>query len=371
MRRFQLTVSCLALFAALSARADFNVRNYGATGNGTTDDTTAVNAAISAAGSNGTILFPEGTYKITSTLCCTSGSVTFKGAGARTLQSNISYQPSVNQALFNPGSCGTIAITALHIQQGNSNGSLVYNTACGNLLIDDSIIDGDAAAANTQPLIYSDQANTSIRRNLLHPANTYQYAISLNAVSDHLNINSEILDNRFESTGKGIIVGRAAGSTNQVEGLKISRNTFITTSTELVTIQAGFFFDISDNILDQSRYIAVWLNAVSGPIDSVVIAHNYLGLVSGGGVGVYSPSATYGTTNVIISANRFFSGTYGVATGGSTQAIVVADNILVGDNTPGSTGILTAGKANILGNIVSSYSISYSLSGSYTFVANQ
>jgi hypothetical protein len=41
-----------------------NVQTYGATGNGTTDDTTAVNAAITAAGAGGTVFFPNGTYKL-------------------------------------------------------------------------------------------------------------------------------------------------------------------------------------------------------------------------------------------------------------------------------------------------------------------
>lgn len=41
-----------------------NVRAYGATGNGTTDDTAAFTAAISAAGANGLVIVPPGTYKI-------------------------------------------------------------------------------------------------------------------------------------------------------------------------------------------------------------------------------------------------------------------------------------------------------------------
>ncbi|HEV2456426.1 MAG TPA: glycosyl hydrolase family 28-related protein, partial [Verrucomicrobiae bacterium] len=42
----------------------FNVMNYGATGNGTTLDSPAINAAIAAAGTagGGTVTFPPGTY---------------------------------------------------------------------------------------------------------------------------------------------------------------------------------------------------------------------------------------------------------------------------------------------------------------------
>ena len=42
----------------------YNVKDYGATGNGTTDDTAAIHAARDAAGVGGTVVFPVGTYKI-------------------------------------------------------------------------------------------------------------------------------------------------------------------------------------------------------------------------------------------------------------------------------------------------------------------
>jgi hypothetical protein len=50
----------------------FNVKNYGATGNGTTDDTAAIQSAMTAllatGTSGGTLYFPRGTYKVSSIL---------------------------------------------------------------------------------------------------------------------------------------------------------------------------------------------------------------------------------------------------------------------------------------------------------------
>ncbi|MEU7749817.1 glycosyl hydrolase family 28 protein [Nonomuraea sp. NPDC049158] len=52
------------------ALAVFNVKDYGATGNGSTNDTSAINSAITAANSagGGTVQFPSGTYKSANTI---------------------------------------------------------------------------------------------------------------------------------------------------------------------------------------------------------------------------------------------------------------------------------------------------------------
>lgn len=59
----------------------FNVKDYGATGDGSTDDTSAINDAITAA-SGDILLFPKGDYKITSTLTIPANTIVI-GYGAR------------------------------------------------------------------------------------------------------------------------------------------------------------------------------------------------------------------------------------------------------------------------------------------------
>jgi hypothetical protein len=60
----------------------FNVKAFGATGNGTTDDTAAINAAKSAAGAGGTILFPPGNYVVSAQLQFTAQYQMISGFGA-------------------------------------------------------------------------------------------------------------------------------------------------------------------------------------------------------------------------------------------------------------------------------------------------
>ena len=50
----------------------YNVKDFGAVGDGSTNDQAAISAAVSAAGSSGTIYFPSGTYLVNSTVTMTS-----------------------------------------------------------------------------------------------------------------------------------------------------------------------------------------------------------------------------------------------------------------------------------------------------------
>ena len=62
----------------------YDVASYGAQGDGTTDDTNAIQAAIDAANARGggTIVFPGGTFRITRSLTIYSR-ILFRGAGMR------------------------------------------------------------------------------------------------------------------------------------------------------------------------------------------------------------------------------------------------------------------------------------------------
>lgn len=62
----------------------YNVRNYGALGDGSTDDTVAIQAAINACGTagGGIVFFSAGSYKITAALIITSDYVTLQGVGS-------------------------------------------------------------------------------------------------------------------------------------------------------------------------------------------------------------------------------------------------------------------------------------------------
>ena len=58
-----------------------NVKDFGAVGDGTTDDTAAIQAAINYIAGNAVVLFPRGTYKITDTLTIGNDRMNLVGAG--------------------------------------------------------------------------------------------------------------------------------------------------------------------------------------------------------------------------------------------------------------------------------------------------
>lgn len=83
----------------------FNVKAYGAVGDGTTDDTTAIQNAITAAiaaGGSG-VFFPAGTYKITAALNVDGSNLYLCGEGA----ASIIKQFTNTASIFNVGSAST------------------------------------------------------------------------------------------------------------------------------------------------------------------------------------------------------------------------------------------------------------------------
>jgi hypothetical protein len=76
-----------------------NVKSYGAVGDGITNDAAAISLAITAAGENGTVFFPKGTYLVAATLQMLSGQA-FVGEGG-TMQGTSTIKKGANGDLIN------------------------------------------------------------------------------------------------------------------------------------------------------------------------------------------------------------------------------------------------------------------------------
>lgn len=86
----------------------YNVKNYGATGNGITDDTAAIQTAMNAAGSSGgTVIFPSGNYLISNHLVYNTSAQT-----AIQLAPSLMGAPGMGGSSPDAGTDGVVQLTA-------------------------------------------------------------------------------------------------------------------------------------------------------------------------------------------------------------------------------------------------------------------
>jgi hypothetical protein len=107
----------------------YNVKAYGAKGDGTTDDTTAIQAAITAVGSSGGIIqFPTGNYAIYSTLNIPASyaGLTLKGTGNGTVY--ITYIPATGNGITFLGEADQFTMENITVYSSNSStGWAIYS----------------------------------------------------------------------------------------------------------------------------------------------------------------------------------------------------------------------------------------------------
>jgi len=103
---------------AASQAGYYNIRDFGAVGDGQADDTIAIKSAFAyiASRNGGTLSFPEGDYKVTSSIAMPSG-IVIQGTNALSTNAPVSHLPrknptrikltGANRALFRIGECST------------------------------------------------------------------------------------------------------------------------------------------------------------------------------------------------------------------------------------------------------------------------
>jgi hypothetical protein len=290
-----------------------NIREFGATGGGMTDDTTAIQTAINAAGAGDAVIFPKGTYLVTG--LTVTKRITLMGWGGATLRANNSTQ-------------GT---TLLTISPTGDESLIAGLRFAGNDLM--RAIDVDSA----QRIVISNNR-----------FDNHFWGQTLRLRSAHL---SRIHNNFFEWEGKqGPDGGPDANviiSLWQSDRVDVHHNMLVglNTITDPTRIQRGIFsqlgsgVSITSNVLKHQTSatpqtgtpIAMWAS-IGTPKHGGVIANNHID--GGYGNQIYVKNQMYGvaiSANVITNANG----------AGGSAALVCADQadycVITGNTVYGSS----------------------------------
>lgn len=146
-----------------SAMSDvfFNVKNYGAVGNGIADDTSAVQNAITAAAAvgGGTVFLPPGTYLINAALTIASSPASVSVVGSSRGVSIVKTSSTTANA-FTVTSVGVVSFRQFTIAAAtSSSGSGISVATGGNLVVDTVAISGFAnGIATTASALYAQNA---------------------------------------------------------------------------------------------------------------------------------------------------------------------------------------------------------------------
>lgn len=363
---------CLLLVLQLSTRPSsastppdgvipvVNVKDYGALGDGVNDDTSAIQDAIDEAlTKKGTVYLPAGTYKVTAQLeIGSAGFITIMGAGGRTLQTTIVSTVSSGN-VFEVTSLYCVNIRDIMIEHNGPSGRIVSFTSGENHSISNLRLQNKAG--NTSAMVYYVGASTRILESSFVNHEPSAYALHVTSVPSQLNINTNIFDNGFGGSGKGILVDAATGT--RPEGIKISRNNFILTGPEQITVKTTLHIDISHNMLDQSSGSTILLDSQGLGLNGIFIKDNYISAAKNQteGIGINVPARPTGVTNVNISDNMIAYNGYGIKLAQNTSKTIISNNIFLSTN---HSGIVADGarSTTITNNMFSSTSESLTVS---------
>jgi hypothetical protein len=152
----------------------FDVRDYGAIGNGVIDDTAAIQAAIQAtfSANGGTVYFPNGNYKCVSALTIpnTAHGIHFKGesqtAVGTTSGCSIIYSGTASKFIYTLGSAESISFQNIKIvyTSGSFTGTLVDLAGTARVIIDYCSFGGIAVTSATYLIDLATTIEVDIRR---------------------------------------------------------------------------------------------------------------------------------------------------------------------------------------------------------------
>lgn len=271
-----------------------NVRRYGATGDGVTDDSASIQAAVNA---SLTVHFPAGNYLVRRKVDLRSGS-SLNGDGAATLKTD-----------------GTSYILSA-VGRIGSRHSLRSDVKRGDIKISASSTTGSSYKSAGGYFLQSDKLPLG---HAVHRSGELGVVSSVN--QDEVHVAGSVLAD-YSVTDKAMAAPVAFVENISIRGLRLSNDNYASNPTRatsaLIYLEFVRDFRISECALQKnnSSGIAVF-NCVSG-----VIADNTIGQLhdSGSGILGYGVQIGFSSQNITVSGNTFTECRHAVTTGTGTKA---------------------------------------------------
>jgi Pectate lyase superfamily protein len=344
--------------SGVGASSFYNVKAYGAVGNGVADDTAAIQSAINAS-NGGAVVFPPGTYAISATLTLPSNTV-LQGPGSITVLSsivNMLSAPSVSGVVINGLTLNTNSLVTSNVVNFNTSTycsvrnctitdpshsvvqSININT-CSNCTADANTVNG---ALTGIQVTNAGSYNKVIRNRITNTKNRAVYISGASVAPTDTYVEENICSN-VDTTGttRGYIQCSPSAGVRTIR-LFVRRN---------VCIGPNLSYTAGTGTSDQ---------ITCSQVDGLVIEDNVS--VYGGDMGI---SGTNNTLETVVGNFCAYNDTGGIAIGSSTLTanyVVITGNTCVnnGQNrnsdrvATGRIGLYlyNANNVNISGNIFS------------------
>lgn len=336
-----------------------DVKDYGATGNGVSDDTAAIVLAVNkqAAVGGGMVYFPPGTYLVSAPISL-PGNVSIWGNGAGSI---IRAKIAINSIFSITGSTVSIRDVLL---DGNSYlaSAAISNTGQSYSVVEGCVIQNCGNGYTHADAGASGPSQSPIVRGNLLINNTTGITFSGGCIN-------MIISQNYIYGGTGVIMNQ---TTTHCEGLYMSQNTVMPSTLNGspgigLVINAGLEFEITNNVIDQCYLNAVTLAGTSSSVSSnyMKFLDNWFGFQTSpaaGGVGVLVEG---NVANAIFKGNTFAaSPTWGFEAtdiGALIPSNILLDGNLFLNNITGDVSITsTAGEYPITNNIFNNSTIALS-----------
>lgn len=328
----------------------FNVKSYGAVGDGTTDDTAAIQSAMNAAGASGGVLsFPTGTYLVSSAIVPKS-KVLVRGSGAASAMiSNANIYWFTNS---------TDAITDFSIEDMTFLGNNTNAQLAGAVLLDGSL---DASLVPAGPVI-----TNFVMRNC-YVRNTSSLPIKIFGVTGKTIVSecefNHCADAGFIYDDEVIFIGNHSINSSD-NGFSISRATHKVVCANNTVESPNFygifcggfsgtvgptFFSCTGNTVKNARYSALYLEG--SPSYGVVSGnfldqgHNRINDSNCDGISLYGDSTTQYANILNITGNTIVNASRAGIAMSQAQNVLVSSNLIIDPGTQfkadGTTTITT------------------------------